>query len=530
MTMLRTTAAFAVLIGLAFAGLIANGFTPLASAQDEAPAPTVRFAHVYSGGGPVDIYVDEALAVEQLAFGTATEYATVDEGERRIRVVATGEDPSAALIDTTMDAGAGAAYNVLVGGQGDALDARVHEVNLDALDPGMARIRFIQGAPDVEDANFVLAAPTDTEPASDTTDTSDDGMLEPGDTLGIGDNVPFGEAGDYQTVRAATYDILVQQSTSGATVLETPQVALDAGNVYDIVVLGQIETNNLTLLPLITTVSPTCSELLQVGQATDACVRLVHASPDAGDVDVYVDGTVVAPALSYGTATEFAPLADGEHQIQVVPAGGTVDGAVLDATIDFEAGQAYQFVVAGIAQEDDIDDNDLRIIQSEIDLTPLPAGQTRIRAIHAVDDGPDVAVALTVGEPLIDGLGFGNASDYAVIDAGAYDVQVTGDDDTVLLSASGAQLEAGMVYDAIVIGRAADNSLQLLVLTANAMPREGAQGTPLAVPATEESDPSEVEAGDATVVGGEGGEETPTPVGAAPVTPVQTPEATATST
>src|SRR4051812_30758280 len=86
MKIIRTSAVLAILFGLV-AGLLANGFAHSVSAQDN-PASTIRFVHVFAGGGPIDIYVEDDLAVQQLAFGTATKYATFPEGERRVRVVA----------------------------------------------------------------------------------------------------------------------------------------------------------------------------------------------------------------------------------------------------------------------------------------------------------------------------------------------------------------------------------------------------------------------------------------------------------
>jgi len=538
----RIAATLAVLIGIVLTGLVATGVGCWASAQDAATDATVRFVHVYSGGGPIDVYVDNEIAVQQLAFGTATEYAAFPEGERQVQVVATGQQPSSALISSTVEVDAGGAYNVLIGGQGQDINVNTQQVNLDALEPGEARVRFIQSAPDVEDASFQLAAPATGDAATedsgddtgttDDTDTTTDNQNQPGTgdggNISMGENVAYGDVGDYQTVRAATYDIIVQQGDVEENLLETPSIVLEAGNVYDIVVIGTIEANNLTLLPLITPVSTPCSELLQVGQESDACARFVHVSADAGEVDLYVDGTAVAQAVSYGTATEFTALADGEHQIQIVPTGQPADSAWLDETIQFDGGQAYQFAVAGIAEEDDNDDNDLRLIQSEIDLTPLPAGQARVRAIHAVDDAGDVNVALAAGSNLFEGVGFSDASDYAVVDAGSYDIQVTDADNTELVTATGQKLEEGTVNDVFVIGRTADQSVQLLVLTASATPRTGAQGTPLAVPTTPETQVTPVQAGSATVV--TNSETTPTPVGAAPLTPVLTPEPTATTT
>lgn len=531
MRFIRNPMNLLTILGLLLAGIVSAGTVRPALAQDPDPAPTVRFVHVYAGGGPVDVYLDDDLVVEQLAFGTATEYATTDDGDRRIRVVATGGALDSALIDTTFSPEQGAAYNILIGGQGENLDARVYEVDLDAVEPGQARVRFVQASPDSGDVDFELAPPATGDAATDTsdTDTTTDVSGETNDTLNE-DGVGYGDAGDYQTVRAATYDVIVRQAGADTVLIQAPSVALESGMVYDIVALGSLEANNLTLLPLMTSVMLPCSELLGVGETTDGCARFIHTSVDAGAVDVLINGTVVVQGISYGTATEFSAFPAGEHQVQIVPTGQGAEGAVIDETINVTAGQAYQFAVLGNVTDDDNGDNDLRLSTSEIDLTPLPADQARIRVVHAVADAGEVSLSLISGTPLFENIAFGDAEQYAVIDAGTYDLVVSDPDDAPLVTGEGTALDAGMVYDVFVIGRASDGSLQLLILTSNAIPREGAQGTPLAIPAvTEQAGEEPVDATDATVIsGGEEQQASPTPVGAAPVTPVLTPEATAT--
>lgn len=523
MKRLRLPTTLLLLIGLLVAGMVTYGGAGPVAAQDPDPAPTVRFVHVYSGGGPVDVYLDDTVVAEQLEFGIATEYTVVPDGEQRIRVVAAGEGPESALIDTTFSPETGSAYNVLIGGQDENLDARVHEVDLDAIGPGEARIRFIQASPDGGDVDFTLAAPATTDAATESGQVTDPQTAVDDTDMGFESNVAYGDVGDYQTVRAATYDIVVRQADTDTVLIDSPNMSLEAGTVYDVVVLGRIDTDNLTLLPLMTPVSPPCSELLAVGEATDACVRFVHTSADAGEVDILVDGAVLVQAIGYGTATEFTALQGGEHQIQVVQTGQSAENAVLDTTMDFRAGQAYQFAVLGIAGDDN-DGNDLRLNDSEIDLTPLPVGQARVRVIHAVADTGDLDVTFLAGDPLFDGMSFDDATQYAVIDAGTYDIDVTASENVLLVSGPGTEIAEGMAYDLFVIGRAADNSAQILILSANAMPRIGDQGTPVAVAATPEAEASPVGAGEATAVGGD---DSATPVGA-PATPVLTDEATAT--
>jgi len=516
---------FLSLVSLFLGVLLAAPIARPALAQDAGAEPTVRFAHVYSGGGPIDIYVDGTVAVQQLAFGTVTEYAAFSGGDHQVQVVATGEAPSAALVDTTLSFDNGGTYNVLVGGQGDKLDARSYEVNVDALDPGQARLRFIQAAPDTGNVDIELAALSN----ADTSGVSGNGTdgLKP--ITGIG----FTDASDYQTVIAGTYDIVVREAGTDTELTTLPSIDLASGNVYDVVVLGQLSSNNLTLLPLITRISQACGEILQIGTATDGCVRFVHTSADAGALDIYVNGTKVVNAISYGTITDFTTIGTDKQQIQIVPTGQPATNAWLDETIDPAAGDAYQVTLLGIAEKDDNNDNDFRLRQDRVDLSSVPVGQARARVIHAVTDGGTVSITTTGGATLFDNLSFGDATDYTTIAAGTTDLAVSGDNNQVITTAKGVEFKEGMVYDIVVSGLASDNSVQLLIAPTTAEVRTGAQGTPLAVSGaqTPTTAPGTVAAASVTAVGSPAaGQATPTPVGAAPVTPVLTPESTPTPT
>src|ERR671913_733023 len=80
-----------------------------------------------------------------------------------------------------------------------------------------------------------------------------------------------------------------------------------------------------------------CSEVLGVGAAGDACVNIVHASPDAPAVDIYVDGTAAVENLAFGAATGWVALPAGGHQVQVAPTGEAAEAAVIDANVELMA-------------------------------------------------------------------------------------------------------------------------------------------------------------------------------------------------
>jgi hypothetical protein len=493
---------------------------PFAKAQDETGAlATVRFVHVYSGGGPVDIYVDGTKLVSQLAFGTATEYASLPAGDRQIQVVATGQQPDTALIDKKMGVDEGKAYEVLISGQGDKLDARSKEVNLDSLDAGNARLRFIQGEPGASDLDIALTVPG---AGADTT-SADEGDLPVFKKIS--------DDSDYQDITAGTYGLVATNSDDDTAKVNLPDITLSAGNVYDVIILGQIDSNNLTLLPLITPVSGPCSGVLGVGDSgTDACVRFAHVSPDAGPVDVYVDGQAVAQNISYGTATDFVTVSDSDHQIQVVPTGKTTDDALLDDSFGFGTGQAYQISVLGLHADDNISGDDLSLKRNDVDLATLPPQQFRVRFIQAIPEQKNVTVESGDGTKLLDNADFGDASDYTVVNAGTLDLSVTDKDGNSLIDAKGQEFQEGITYDVFIVGQQSDPStLQLFIVQTATEVRTGAQGTPVTVPTAATSGETPVGAATSTVVGG-GSEPTATEVGASDVTPVLTEEPSVTPT
>jgi len=515
---------------LLLAVLIAMPFAPSVGAQEAKAAPTVRFAHVVSGGGPIDIYVDNQLLVKQLAFGTVTEYATLTPGDHQLQVVETGKDPSTALINTTLSSDAGSATNVLIGGQGDQLDARSYPVDISGLDPGQTRMRFIQASPDTGKVEIQLTSLSNVDNAASVGNTTTGNTANGSGSVSDLSSTP---STDYQTLVAGTYDIVVRDAGSDQAMVAAPSIDLSSGNVYDVVVLGQLATNNLTLLPLSTLVSSPCGEVLGIGNANDACVRFVHTSPDAGNLDIYVNGTKVVDAISYGTVTEFAVLGTDSQQIQVVPAGQPLQNPLLDETVDPSAGYAYLVSILGIAAQDDNDNNNLRLLQDQVDLSTLPPGQTRLRLINAVPDTGALTVTRTGGADLFSATKFGDVTDYTTVNVGTTDLAATGDNDQIVSNATGVALTEGTVNDVFIIGLTSTNTVQFLIAPAPAEVRTGAQGTPLAVSpvAASTSTPSVVSAASVTAVGeGAGGQTTPTPVGAAPLTPVLTPESTATPT
>jgi hypothetical protein len=211
-------------------------------------------------------------------------------------------------------------------------------------------------------------------------------------------------------------------------------------------------------------------------QSGTAKVRVVHASPDAPAVDVWVNGTKTLTNVPFFTASDYLDLPAGSYDIQVVPTGAT-EPKVIDAKgVTVEAGKAYTIAATGKLA-------DIKATVLVDNLTAPAAGQAHVRVIHFSPDAPAVDIRVKGGDALLSNLAFPNATAYTPVPAGSYDLEVTpAGSTTVVLPINGVALEAGKIYDVFAVGELASIRVQPVVTTPAASP--AAPAGPAALPRT----------------------------------------------
>jgi len=195
-----------------------------------------------------------------------------------------------------------------------------------------------------------------------------------------------------------------------------------------------------------------------------AMVRVLHASPDAPAVDVYVDGNAVVEGAEFKAATDYMELPAGEHTVEIYAAGtkGEQD-AVISADVTVEAGKAYT-----AAAINNLESLELKAIEDSMEATEEMA---KVRVGHFIPGAPAVDVGPIGGEALFAGAEFPMVTDYKELEPGTYDLEVRTTDGTQLIDLSGTTVEAGKVYSAFAVGTA-DSPEVLLLQDSAAMPSE----------------------------------------------------------
>ena len=217
-----------------------------------------------------------------------------------------------------------------------------------------------------------------------------------------------------------------------------------------------------------------CVTALGIGKEGDACINVIHASPDAPAVDVYLDGAKALSGLAFGETSGWVAVPAGDHKVQVTAEGAEIATAVIDADVTLEEGAAYEVAATGLLAN--ITPQIYQVNLSKFG--DMEADSARIRVIHTSPDAPAVDIAVKGGDVLVPNLAFPTASDYLTVPATSYDLEVRlAGTETVALDLPGVKLDADIVYSVYAIGQAGDGTLTVLVVTSTTIAPEMATPT-----------------------------------------------------
>ena len=250
----------------------------------------------------------------------------------------------------------------------------------------------------------------------------------------IATNVAYGDATEYATVEAGTYNVQLRPAGADSSIdpiYETGNVTLGANSILTAVAAGLLNSTDpadaFRIIPLF--------ESFATPGSGNAIVRILHAGADAPTVslDVGADGSneIVDLARFADTGAGGIDLPGGSPiTLAVVVDGLTATTFTIPA---LDAGTEYFVIATGLLAQADIMADDafklLAVTESSASLF-IPqdgpdAGSAMLRAVHSSPDAPSVDVyAEGIAIPLFTALAYGDASLYAGVPAGMYNIQL----------------------------------------------------------------------------------------------------------
>lgn len=190
----------------------------------------------------------------------------------------------------------------------------------------------------------------------------------------------------------------------------------------------------------------------------NSSLRVMHASPNAPNVDVLVDNKVVLTNVPYSAVSSYLTVTAAAHEIKVNATGTST--TVIDVTPTLAKGAAYTVLAVGFL-------NSIQALIATDDLTAPSSGNAKLRVIHAAPDAGNVDV-LVNDKVVLSNVPFQAISQYLTVPAGTYDIKVNATGTSTTAIEASATVASGGIYTAVAIGSvatASTNPLALKILT-----------------------------------------------------------------
>jgi hypothetical protein len=406
-------------LGLIVVGCSDDESTPMTPATGTS---NIRVIHTSYDAPNVDVKVNSAVAISDLAYGKSSGYATLDARSTNITVTPAGAD-APVVIDADVVLEENKEYTAIAAGALASITPVVVEDDRSSVSD-MAKIRFAHMSPDA--------------PAVDI-------KLNDGNGAVVFSNTAFKDVADYITVDGSTYTFAVTGTGSTAEVVVFDPITVTNGTVYTVVAHGTLDDmDNYPFGVRVFVDNGSGDAYVDLTTFGSADAMVVHASPDAPGVDLLVDDTMAGTNLEFPNNTGYLAVTAGTRNIKVNVTGTST--TVIEADLDFSKDMNYSiFAVDSVAT--------LGALVLEDDLTVPTSGSAHVRFIHLSPNAPAVDITTTTGAIVFGNKSFKEFTDFTPLAAGSYDLQVrVQGTDTVVLELPGIALEDGKIYTVFAKG------------------------------------------------------------------------------
>ena len=247
-------------------------------------SPQLRAVHLSPDAPAVDINISGNNVLEDVNYRQASGFLDLSEGATPIQVLVA--NTTTAVIDATLDLQSDTKYTVLAINTVANIEPLVITDNIDAPANGKAALRVVHGAPSAPAVDVYVSGPND-----------DFLSLSP-----LLEDVPFKVFSDELEVDAGDYRVRVTAANDNNVIYDSGTISLTSGVEY-IAIASEVSNGPSPIgLTILTDLDST-----PFVNANDARARLrvVHASADAPEVNVSVDGSAVLTNVAFGVGSGY---------------------------------------------------------------------------------------------------------------------------------------------------------------------------------------------------------------------------------
>ena len=179
-------------------------------------------------------------------------------------------------------------------------------------------------------------------------------------------------------------------------------------------------------------------------------IRVAHFSPDAGAVDIYINGELSAlRGVTFGTVSDWLDVPARVYSIAVAPAGQYPIGV---ASYQLQPGSRVTIAAIGTVTRGTLD---VQFIEE--DYSPIPTGLARVTIFHAIERAGVVDVRFN-GATVVAGLGYpgslgdNDGADIVTVGGVTYNIEVVVSGVGTVIAQTQFPLSAGNYYLLALVG------------------------------------------------------------------------------
>lgn len=395
------------------------------SAEVEASA-SLRALHLSADAPAVDIAVNDQVVLEDVSYRQASGFLSVDPAAVDLSVLVA--DTSTSVIDATLNLAENTKYTVIAVNEVASIEPLVIS-DSDTPEDGFAEIRVVHGAPSAPAVDVYVSAP----------DAAFAGLSP---TL---EDVPFKAVSDELEVPAGDYRVRVTLADDDGVIFDSGTLALADGVEYIAIASEVSEGLSPIGLTVLTDLDSTPVALVDDARTR---VRVVHASADAPEVDVSVDGSEVLGDVPFGVGSDYLELLGDTYNVDVAASGS--GSSVINADLTLEPRTDYTVIALNTLAQ-------IEALVLEDDNSAPADGNIKVRLVHGAQSAGLVDVYVTAPgdsiagiDPTVSDFAFKDDSGYLEVPAGDYRVRVTvADTKTVAIDTGTLSFTEGMIRTAI---------------------------------------------------------------------------------
>lgn len=177
----------------------------------------------------------------------------------------------------------------------------------------------------------------------------------------------------------------------------------------------------------------------------DSNIRILHAVPTAGAVDIYANGNLINPSISFGSISEYKELSPGSYEFQIFKAG-TYDNPLLTQDLTIFPNSNYTISVVTLQ-------GNLYLLRLKDDNVPSTKISTFLRFINLSPNAPLLSLSLPNNIELFNSVEYVETTGYYMLSSGIYNLQVTiASTDIISKYIKNISFDNGKFYTIYIIG------------------------------------------------------------------------------